>query len=210
MPLPERLFVGCLARELGTLGRAFSRAIPTDILHFPARVVVSPTDALNRPRGVERRVGTADDHSMPTTARPQQRYDHRLRNLVQRTGDVTIATDLGVPRSTAPWVARPGTEGRGEPGRDGPDGRGTPVRSLGAPTTREEAHRTPSAGTRSTSKLRIHVDARAFARRTPQHQDPERRGSCPRVCCVAGAPAVPAIVTESVPCLATAGARVCA
>src|SRR5579864_3241481 len=39
--------------------------------------------------------------SMPTTARPQQRYDQRLRNLVQRTGDVTVATDLGVPRSTA-------------------------------------------------------------------------------------------------------------
>jgi hypothetical protein len=39
--------------------------------------------------------------SMPTMARLQQRYDHRLRNLVQRTGDVTVATDLGVPRSTA-------------------------------------------------------------------------------------------------------------
>jgi hypothetical protein len=39
--------------------------------------------------------------STPTTARPQQRYDHRLRNLVQCTGDVTVATDLGVPRSTA-------------------------------------------------------------------------------------------------------------
>ena len=39
--------------------------------------------------------------SMPTTARPQQRYDHRLRTLVRRTGDVTVATDLGVPRSTA-------------------------------------------------------------------------------------------------------------
>ena len=39
--------------------------------------------------------------SMPTTARPHQHYDHRLRNLVQRTGDVTVATDLGVPRSTA-------------------------------------------------------------------------------------------------------------
>jgi hypothetical protein len=36
-----------------------------------------------------------------TTARPQQRYDHRLRELVQRSGDVTVATDLGVPRSTA-------------------------------------------------------------------------------------------------------------
>jgi len=45
--------------------------------------------------------------SMPTTARPQQRYDHRLRNLVQRTGDVTVATDLGVPRSTARgWLGK--------------------------------------------------------------------------------------------------------
>jgi hypothetical protein len=39
--------------------------------------------------------------SMPTTARPQQRYDHRLRHLVRRPGNVTIATNLGVPRSTA-------------------------------------------------------------------------------------------------------------
>jgi hypothetical protein len=39
--------------------------------------------------------------SMPTTARPQQRDDHRLRSLVHCTGDVTVATDLGVPRSTA-------------------------------------------------------------------------------------------------------------
>jgi hypothetical protein len=38
---------------------------------------------------------------MPSTSRPQRRYDHRLRELVQRTGDLTIATTLGVPRSTA-------------------------------------------------------------------------------------------------------------
>lgn len=38
---------------------------------------------------------------MTTTGRVQQRYDHRLRNLVQRTRDVTIATERGVPRSTA-------------------------------------------------------------------------------------------------------------
>jgi putative transposase len=38
---------------------------------------------------------------MPSPSRPQQRYDHRLRDLVQRTGDLTIATELGVPRSTA-------------------------------------------------------------------------------------------------------------
>ena len=39
--------------------------------------------------------------SSMTTARPQRRYDHRLRELVQRAGDLTIATDLGVPPSTA-------------------------------------------------------------------------------------------------------------
>jgi putative transposase len=38
---------------------------------------------------------------MRTTPRRQLRYDHRLRDLVHRTGDMTIATDLGVPRSTA-------------------------------------------------------------------------------------------------------------
>ena len=44
---------------------------------------------------------------MTITARPQQRYDHRLRNLVHRTEDVTIATDLGVPRGTARgWLSR--------------------------------------------------------------------------------------------------------
>src|SRR5215204_3007156 len=37
--------------------------------------------------------------------RPQQRYDHRLRNLVQRTGDVTVATDLGVPSLDRAWLA---------------------------------------------------------------------------------------------------------
>ncbi len=42
-----------------------------------------------------------------TAARLPQRYDHRLRDLVQRTGDVTIATDLGVPRSTARgWLGK--------------------------------------------------------------------------------------------------------
>ena len=43
----------------------------------------------------------ADAALRPWPARRQQRYDHRLRDLIQRTGDLTIATDLGVPRSTA-------------------------------------------------------------------------------------------------------------
>jgi hypothetical protein len=39
--------------------------------------------------------------SMPTTGCPQQRYDHRLQHLVHSTRSVTVATNLGVPPSTA-------------------------------------------------------------------------------------------------------------
>ena len=38
---------------------------------------------------------------MRTTSRPQQRYDYRLRDLVRRTGDLTVATKRAGPRSTA-------------------------------------------------------------------------------------------------------------
>src|SRR5258708_16898009 len=49
---------------------------------------------------------------MTTTGRPQQRYDHRLRHLVQRTGAVTVATNLGVPGSTARgWLGAAPTVG---------------------------------------------------------------------------------------------------
>ena len=72
-----------------------------DLLHFPARVLVTPADAPRRPRGVERREETADDHVPADHRRSQQRYEHRLRHLVHRTGDVSLATNLGVPQSTA-------------------------------------------------------------------------------------------------------------
>ena len=35
------------------------------------------------------------------TTRIQQRYDHRLRDLVRSTGDIGHATRRGIPRSTA-------------------------------------------------------------------------------------------------------------
>jgi putative transposase len=38
---------------------------------------------------------------MATNPRKQQRYDHRLRELVQSTGDINLAVRHGVPRSTA-------------------------------------------------------------------------------------------------------------
>ena len=48
---------------------------------------------------------------MPTTTRLQRRYDHRLRELVQTTGDVDLAIRHGVPRSTARgWLTKTTTE----------------------------------------------------------------------------------------------------
>jgi len=38
---------------------------------------------------------------MPGQRRQQRTYDHRLRDLVRETGDLTVATGRGVPRSTA-------------------------------------------------------------------------------------------------------------
>ena len=38
---------------------------------------------------------------MATTTRTQNRYDHRLRELVRTTQDVSCAVQYGVPRSTA-------------------------------------------------------------------------------------------------------------
>jgi len=78
------------------------RAVRTHLPHFPARVVVTPARTI--PIVLEELSGARKRpmiRPMPTTGRPQQRYDHRLQHLVHRTGDVTIATDLGVPRSTA-------------------------------------------------------------------------------------------------------------
>jgi hypothetical protein len=38
---------------------------------------------------------------MPGQRRQQRTYEHRLRALVRETGDLTVATRRGVPRSTA-------------------------------------------------------------------------------------------------------------
>jgi hypothetical protein len=81
--------------------RLLSGAVRTDLPHFPARVVVTPADAPHRFEELSGGRKRPMIRSMPTTGRPQQRYDHRLQHLVHRTGDVTIATDLGVPPSTA-------------------------------------------------------------------------------------------------------------
>lgn len=56
------------------------------------------------------------------TTRRQRRYDHRLVELVRRTGDVGQATKHGVPRSTAAgWLARPNGEVVSLPHLDEPE-----------------------------------------------------------------------------------------
>jgi hypothetical protein len=55
---------------------------------------------------------TGDHWVMPTTTRLQRRYDHRLRDLVQTTGELELAIRHGVPRSTARgWRTKTTTEG---------------------------------------------------------------------------------------------------
>ena len=79
---------------------AIRRAVSADILHSVREVVRRRT-----PRIVLEELSGVSEPPMIIrmlpTSRPQQRYDHRLRDLVQRTGDLTIATNLGIPRSTA-------------------------------------------------------------------------------------------------------------
>jgi len=60
-----------------------------------------PSRVGERRRGFEELSGVSERPMIVRMARLQQRYDHRLRDLVQRTRDMTIATDLGVPHSTA-------------------------------------------------------------------------------------------------------------
>ncbi|MHC4406521.1 MAG: transposase, partial [Planctomycetota bacterium] len=49
--------------------------------------------------------------AMATATRTQNRYDHRLRELVQATQDVTCAVQYGVPRSTArSWLTAPSVQ----------------------------------------------------------------------------------------------------
>ena len=48
---------------------------------------------------------------MENTTRTQKKYDHRLKDLVRSTKDITCAVRRGVPRSTARgWLRAPATE----------------------------------------------------------------------------------------------------
>ena len=48
---------------------------------------------------------------MPENTQIQKQYDHRLRRLIQQTGDVDLAVRYGVPRSTARgWLKQARTD----------------------------------------------------------------------------------------------------
>ena len=132
--------------------------------------------ALDRLSGVRKRPMI---RAMSSTARPQQRFDHRLRHLVHRSRDVTLATDIG--------VATRGSE---------------------AAATHPEAHCATSARAGSATNLWGSPHRRTPAGRTRQDTDPARRGSG-RVPPIASGFAVPTCVAESVPCLAPTAAGVC-
>ena len=128
--------------------------------------------------------------SMTTTSRPQQRYDHRLRDLVRRTGDLTIATNLGVPRSTARgWRGAVPTVVVGLEVADltEPELR---QEILEAAATRREARGAAPAGPGPVTYLRVQPLRRTSAGRPSQASDPARRGSGPRLYSVASGPPV--------------------
>ena len=142
---------------------------------------------------------------MATTSPPQQRYDHRLRDLVQRTGNQTIATDLGVPRSTARgWL---GAAGRGHSGGGRPHGVRTPAGDSEATATRREARGAAPVGARPVTHVRVQALRSTSAGRTSQAANPVRRGSGARVYPVASGAPVHVCIAESVSGLAPTAAR---
>ena len=147
---------------------------------------------------------------MGTTSRPQQRYDHRLRDLVRRTGDLTLATDLGVPRSTARgWLRAAPTVVVS-----------LDVADLTEPELRQEILKLRRRVEKLAALLRLalallqasgfSLSGRASAGRTGQAADPARRRSGARVSPVASGPSVSRALAKSVPRLVSTAEPVCA
>jgi hypothetical protein len=94
--------------------------------------------------------------SMPTTARPQQRYDHRLRNLVQRILAWRVAETFAPVNSVAVLVdaSRGATPSVDDPGRVGGPGR----RECGCLGRRPDHHRSapPGLGLHGAEVLELH------------------------------------------------------
>src|SRR5688572_1494105 len=104
---------------------------------------------------------------MPSTSRPQQRYDHRLRDLVQRTGDLAFATAVGIPRSTARgWLrAAPALVVSLD------------VADLTEPELRQEILKLRRRIEKLAALLRLALSGRAFAARLPRQRSRHSPGA---------------------------------
>jgi hypothetical protein len=178
----ERVTIPASAEQLLMAG-VTSGAVSTDILHLPARVVVitmahlTSADAPRCLRRVERRERTVDDHPHEDSSPPSAALRPPASGARPTHGGRDHRHGSRGPSLDGPWVAWQGTEGRGWPRRDGPEGLGTSTRSPEAPATREETHGTPSTRAGPAAKLEVRVDARAPAPRRREDKDPVSRGS---------------------------------
>ena len=146
--------------------------------------------------------------SMPTTARPQQRYDHRPSRSRSTHRGRDHRHGPRSPSLDGAWLAGRGADGRGLSGCCGPHGAGAPTGGPEAAATRPQAHGAAPARAGRVTNLRVSPHRSASAGRTRQDADPARRGSGPRVPPVTSGPAVPAGIAQSVPRMAPAAARV--
>ncbi len=91
----------CVIAGTAMIGSACG-AVRADILHLDVRELGRAVPALNSVAAVDLAPPAVirDDSTMAGRERRQRRYDHRLKQLVQSTGDGAMARKVGVPRST--------------------------------------------------------------------------------------------------------------
>jgi hypothetical protein len=187
-----------------------NQAVRTGILHSIARVLVTPAEGSAWDEGVDRLQLALNDPSMPPMSRPQQRYDHRLRQLVQRTRDVSIATSIGCPRSTArEWL---GAAPRGAVSLDAVDLTKQELRAeiVEATATHRETGGAASLVVGPGARLRVEPLRRTPAERIGQAADSACRRSGSQMHALADHPPVPAPIAESVSCMVPTARRRCA
>src|SRR5262245_12070036 len=101
--------------------------VSTFIVDFLARVVVTPTDARIV---LEELSGVTEPPMiicMTTPSRRQQRYDHRLRDLIQTHRGSDHRHGSQYPALDGAWMAGCGADGRGHEGSES-HGAGAPAR----------------------------------------------------------------------------------
>src|SRR6516164_3260881 len=190
--LSPRTF-GTFARELPSL------ACPDRVRAADARflrAMLSGSDPRADDQSHDHRPSSETLRPPAARTRPTHRGpDHRHRSRRSSVDDAGVA----------PHRANRG----GQSGRGGPDRAGTPTRGPHTATTRPETRGAAPARTGPGPRLWLHVVRRATARCSRQAADPACHRSGPRMHPVAGTPAAPQSIAQSVPRVATAAHRVC-